>query len=184
MPDPHGLKPLFERVLRDPARVHDPEAWSEFMRRVRPLVRAFLLVHVRQAADASDFTNETLGRVMRRFTDFSGDTVPQFLAWAYRIAVRVRAEAYRKRVPAGCQDLEEPVAPVPDPPPFHPDDVKRVLDALEVLEEPGRGIVRAFYLEDRTCEEIAAGMNRPAGWVRKQKMYAVRKLGETLGELS
>jgi RNA polymerase sigma factor (sigma-70 family) len=181
--DRHGLKPLLERVLRDRNRTSDPEAWSGLMGRVRLLVRAELALKVRQADDASDLAQEVQKKILRAFPRFGGETVPSFLCWVEMIVVSVLASYWRRRPPpVGLDALPaEPPGPVPDPDAFDAEQIGRVLEAVEQLPDPGRAIVRAFYLEGLTCAQIAGRMNRAAVWVRVTKLYAVRQLRDRLG---
>jgi RNA polymerase sigma factor (sigma-70 family) len=179
--DRHGLRPLLERVLRDRDRTRDGEAWNELMGRLRALARAlFLTLHVR-ADDASDLAQEVQRRVLCHFPGFRGETVESLLSWVNCIIASVEAN-YRAKRP--------PEVPLPDDPAdpraasslgFDPEQLDRVLRALAQLPEPGRTVVRAFYLEGRTCVQIADDLKRNADWVRVNKMHAVRALRSLLG---
>jgi DNA-directed RNA polymerase specialized sigma24 family protein len=147
--DRHRLRPLLERVLCDRDRTGDPVAWNEFMSRLRALAHALLVLHV-QPEDASDLAQEVQRRVLCHFDGFKGETVESLLAWFNCIIASVRANYWAAR---------RPVRPLPEDPPdtrpdaagaFDPDRLDRVLRALAQLPEPGRSIVRAFYLEGRS----------------------------------
>lgn len=178
--DRHELRPLLERVLRDRGRTRDLDAWNELMRRLRALARALLALQVRHD-DASDLAQEVQRRILFHFEGFRGETVEGLLAWVNCIIASVRANYWAVRRPA-----EPLIDDLPDPRPdsaaeFDPERLDRVLRALEKLPEPGRTLVRAFYLEGRTCVQIAADMERTADWVRVNKMHAVRALRRLLG---
>lgn len=181
MPDAHGLRPLLARVLADPRHETDREAWDELLARLRALVRAFLLVRVRQELDASDLAQEVQRRVIGHFDGFRGADVPTLLAWVKAIAASVLADYRRERPRPAPLPSDEPPAPAADSG-FDPELAARVLRRVERLPEPGRRIVTAFYLEGRTCEEIARELNRTPVWVRVTKLHAVRALRELLGE--
>jgi RNA polymerase sigma factor (sigma-70 family) len=181
--DRHGLEPLLERVLRDRDHTSDPEAWNRLMERVRLIVRAELLFQVRQAADASDLAQEVQRSILASFPRFRGETVPSLLCWVEKIAANVLCNYWRRRPPPdSLEEIEcEPVAPVPDVEAFDSDLIGQVIQMLEQLPDPGREIVRTFYLEGISCAEIARRMNRTPEWVRLTKMYAVRELKKRLG---
>lgn len=183
MADQHGLRPLLVRVLADPRRENDPAAWNELLGRLRIVVRALFLVQVRQAADASDLAQEVQRRVLAGFERFRGDTVPALLAWIRTIAVSVLADFRRVR-PDLTQSLPpDPPAPTGDSA-FDSELTARVLRGVEELPEPRRRIVTAFYLEGRSCEEIARELNRSPVWVRVTKLHAVRQLRDRFREES
>jgi RNA polymerase sigma factor (sigma-70 family) len=182
MNDRHGLGPLLERVRRDRDHDLDPEAWSELVGRLRALARAVLALKVRQSLEASDLAHDAVARVLRHFGGFRGETVPALLAWFNAILASVLAD-YRRRVPGPAPLPDD--APAPPPATVAPaDDIDRVLRAVERLAEPGRSVVRAFYLEGRPCVQIAADMGRSDVWVRVTKLNAVRALRELLGGVS
>jgi RNA polymerase sigma factor (sigma-70 family) len=186
MSDHHGLCPLLEQVRGKLARADARErasdpAWNELAARLRLFVRAFFLVRVRQAAEASELAQEVQVRVARSFFDgFRGSTVPELLAWVQAIARRVLADQARRLPPDALALSGDELAVEPAGTGLDPELTDRVLRSVETLPEPGRGIVTAFYLEGRSCEEIARQMSRPAGWVRVKKLHAVRALRDRL----
>lgn len=187
MADAHGLRPLFERVVNDPGRAAgrptDP-AWGDLLGRVRGIVRGQMLACVRDPNDASDLAQEVQGRVVEKFDQFRGDTLPAFLAWVGQIA-RHKLADYRRRTPRPADRLSDhdPPAPTADAAP-DPDLTDQVMRAVEELPEPSRGIVRAFYLGRRSCQDIGREIGRPEGWVRLTKFHAVQELRQRLREPS
>jgi RNA polymerase sigma factor (sigma-70 family) len=182
--DRHGLRPLLERVLRDRERSRDPDAWNELLARLRTLVRALLVLRVQEVNDASDLAQEVQRRVLISFNRFRGETVPALLAWVNSIAASVLANyRIRRRTPESL-DIDPPDPRGSLSSTFDPDTLDRVLRAVDQLPEPGRTLIRAFYLEGRTCVQLAAEMGRTAEWVRVNKMYAVRALRGLLGATS
>ena len=179
--DRYGLGPLVERALRDRCHTKDPQAWNELLGRLRALTRALLIPRVRQANDASDLAHEVQVRVLSNFVNFRGETVNSLLAWVYLIAERVLINYYARRRDT-CPLPPEVAEPQPDGIPFDPEYFDRVLRAVERLPEPGRTLVRGFYLEDRTCGQLASDLKRGVVWVRVNKMLAVRRLRELLGD--
>jgi RNA polymerase sigma-70 factor (ECF subfamily) len=181
--DRYGLGPLLERVLRDRSRTKDPQAWDELLGRLRALSRALLACRVRDANDASDLAQEVQFQVVRKFDGFRGETVNSLLAWVHMIRERVLINYYTRRPPT-CQLPPDVPEPEPDGVPFGAEDLDRLLRAVERLPEPGRTLVRGFYLEDRTCGQLASDLKRGVVWVRVNKMLAVRSLRELLGDQS
>jgi len=183
MDDRHGLKLLLERVLRDRDHRLDPDAWNVLLGRLRLIVRALLALQVRQQADASDLAQEVQQRVIAHFPQFRGESVPSLLAWVETIAATVLRDYRRKGQKCKLDQLDHDLpAPAPSPDELDPERLSQVLEAVERLPEPGRGIVRAFYLEGRSCAAIATERGRSAVWVRVTKLHAVRALRALLGE--
>src|SRR5262245_46582057 len=88
MSDRYQLGPLLER-----ARKGERDALDALLERLRPYLRLLLRQrlgrHLPARLDASDLVQEALWRVYNGFRDFSGEGVPQFLAWVARIARNV-----------------------------------------------------------------------------------------------
>jgi RNA polymerase sigma factor (sigma-70 family) len=181
MEDRRGLKPLLQRVLADRDRRGDPDAWDQLMARLRPIVRAVLITRVDQDADASDLTHDVQQRLLRYFPRFRGETIESFLAWTDQITASVLADYRRRRRPEVGPLVGDPPAPEPDPDGFDPDQLGRVLGAVERLRTPYREIIQAFYLRGQSCVQIAAQMRRTPVWVRVTKLHAVRELRALLG---
>jgi RNA polymerase sigma-70 factor (ECF subfamily) len=74
---------LMERLRRDPA---DPRAWEEFVRRYRPMIRAWCLRWGMQDSDADDMTQDVLVKLLGAFRRFQYDPSRSFRAWLKTVA--------------------------------------------------------------------------------------------------
>src|SRR5262249_41234956 len=76
-------------TLLQRARARDQAAWNGLLERLRPFIRSLCRRKARDAAEASDLTQDVLARVDRGFEHFRGNAVPQLLAWVRQITARL-----------------------------------------------------------------------------------------------
>ncbi len=74
---------LLERIRNDPA---DHSAWSEFVDRYGPKIRAWCRGWSLQDSDADDVTQNVLVKLYRRMGSFEYDSTKSFRAWLKTVA--------------------------------------------------------------------------------------------------
>jgi RNA polymerase sigma-70 factor (ECF subfamily) len=181
--DPHGLGPLFER-----SRNGDDAAHGELLGRLGPylkaLVRSWLGPELARRLGESSIAQECLVRVQQGWDGFRGQSVPELLGWARRIALNLATD--RKRRLGGAAVGGEALAAVADDGPapldvlVHEEEALRVAAALEQLSEPRRAVIVARLMDDLPFEEVARRLGRKSGAIRVLFLRAVAQLRKIL----
>jgi len=181
--DTHGLGPLFER-----SRHGDDAARGELLLCLRAylkaLARSWLGTELARRLDASSIAQESVVRIEAHWADLRGQTVPQLLAWARRIAHNVAADRVRRlgSTPAAADEAED--VPAPDAEPLDllvgEEEAARVAAALEELSPPRREVIVARLLDGLPFEAVATRMGKQCGAVRVLFMRAVEQLRQIL----
>ncbi len=94
---------LMMRLQRSPA---DPRAWSEFVERYRPMIRAWCLRWHLQESDADDVSQEVLLKLLNAIRKFQYDPQRSFRAWLKTITQHALADfvAARRKDPGPIAD--------------------------------------------------------------------------------
>jgi len=89
---------LMMRLQRAPA---DPQAWSEFVEKYRPMIRAWCLKWRLQEFDADDVSQEVLLKLLNAIRKFQYDPKRSFRAWLKTVAHHALADfaAARRKDP-------------------------------------------------------------------------------------
>jgi RNA polymerase sigma-70 factor (ECF subfamily) len=159
----------------------DSRAFELLLERFQGKVFRLAMSYVRSPADAEDMTQEVLVRLWRALVFYDGRA--SFSTWIYAIARNACLSELRKRRsrPVALSEAVEPrLAEGPMPAPAS--DLR--LDCatlLETLPETQRRVVRLFYLEDRSYEEVSILLDMPLNTVRSHLHRARRRLAHLLG---
>jgi RNA polymerase sigma-70 factor (ECF subfamily) len=151
-------------------------AFEHLLAAYRGRVYRLALGYVRSPADAEDLAQEAFVRLWRALPLYDGRA--SFSTWLYVIARNACLSEMRRRAarPTGSLDADaaDPAAPAG---PGSPIDVRLDCETLvELLDEPQRRIVRLFYLEDRSYEQVAAMLDMPINTVRSHLHRARKRL--------
>ena len=155
---------------------HD-HAFERLLAAYRGRVYRLALGFVREPADAEDLAQEAFVRLWRALPLYDGRAA--FSTWLYVIARNaclneVRRRGLRPTTPL-AEDAEPGVGTSSAPP------IDRRLDCemlVEGLPEPQRRVVRLFYLEERSYEQVAAMLDMPINTVRSHLHRARKRLAE------
>jgi len=155
---------------------HD-HAFERLLAAYRGRVYRLALGFVREPADAEDLAQEAFVRLWRALPLYDGRAA--FSTWLYVIARNaclneVRRRGLRPTTPL-AEDAEPGVGTASAPP------IDRRLDCellVEGLPEPQRRVVRLFYLEERSYEQVAAMLDMPINTVRSHLHRARKRLAE------
>jgi RNA polymerase sigma-70 factor (ECF subfamily) len=148
---------------------------SRYQRRVYRLALSF----VRSPADADDLAQEAFVRLWRALPLYDGRA--SFSTWLYVIARNACLNEVRKRrlrPTAALDDVAEPPAQGG----ADATDLRLDCEALvEALPEPQRQVVRLFYLEERSYEQVALALDMPLNTVRSHLHRARKRLAVLMG---
>jgi RNA polymerase sigma-70 factor (ECF subfamily) len=155
-------------------------AFECLIARYRTKVYRLALSYVRNPADAEDLAQEAFVRLWRALPLYDGRA--SFSTWLYVIARNACLSELRRRGarPAtSLEDAAEPAAPTAGG--------GRAADArldcetlVDTLPEPQRQVMRLFYLEDRSYEQVAAMLDMPINTVKSHLRRARARLAEAM----
>jgi RNA polymerase sigma factor (sigma-70 family) len=154
------------------ARAGDTEAFAALVARHR--ARIEVVVDRLVGDEAEDLVQEALLRAYLGLSQLRDSA--RFGAWLCGIAVNLAKMRLRRRA------LEARVAAEPAPPEPYEDRavLQLVREAVEVLPAGQRDVVLMHYVEDLSCEEIAAVLGTSSGAVRVRLHRAREQLREEL----
>ena len=93
-PDGDTSLTLMLRLQKNPT---DAAAWSEFVERYRPMIRAWCLKWGSQNSDADDVAQEVLVRLLKAMSKFEYDPTRSFRAWLKAITHNARNDFVTSR---------------------------------------------------------------------------------------
>lgn len=151
------------------------QAFECLLARYRTKVYRLAFSFVRSPADAEDLAQEAFVRLWRALPLYDGRA--SFSTWLYVIARNACLSELRRRgvrPTTPLDDVAEPAAPAPA---GCGRDLRLDCETLvETLPEPQRQVVRLFYLEDRSYEQVAEMLGMPINTVRSHLHRARRRL--------
>ncbi|WP_337176459.1 sigma-70 family RNA polymerase sigma factor [Paludisphaera sp.] len=161
---PGGDARLLRRFLAD----RDPAAFEAIVDRHGPPVMAVCRRYLRDPADAEDAFQATFLVLVRKAGGLrDADALSSWLyGVAYRVAVRARSNALKRRAREGER---EGLRDAPAEPSRPVDDALEAMDAeLARLPEKYRAPLVLCYLRGRTHDQAAAELGWPVGTVRSR----------------
>jgi RNA polymerase sigma factor (sigma-70 family) len=172
------MKELLLTQILAGCREGAPDACRELVRRFEAHAQGLARALVGDAHLAEDAVQNAFVRALGSLGDLRDDRA--FAGWFRQI---VRSECHRITRRGGHEALPEEVASDR----VAPDDVmalaeKRALvrEALALLPRAGRETAELFYLEGKTCMEVAQALGVPEGTVKRRLHDARARLGEML----
>src|SRR5690349_7649518 len=153
-------------------------AFERLLTAYRGRVYRLALGFVRTPADAEDLAQEAFVRLWRALPTYDGRA--SFSTWLYVIARNACLSELRRRgsrPTAAIEDAGEPAAPGVGP----SADARMDCEALvDTLPEPQRQVVRLFYLEEQSYEQVAVMLGMPINTVRSHLHRARKRLAQTM----
>jgi RNA polymerase sigma-70 factor (ECF subfamily) len=151
-------------------------AFERLLAAYRGRVYRLALGFVRTPADAEDLAQEAFVRLWRALPLYDGRA--SFSTWLYVIARNACLSELRRRGARPTSALDDdPVDPAAPAGAASAMDRRLECETLvERLDEPQRRIVRLFYLEDRSYEQVAAMLDMPINTVRSHLHRARKRL--------
>lgn len=151
-------------------------AFERLLAAYRGRVYRLALGYVRTPADADDLAQEAFVRLWRALPLYDGRA--SFSTWLYVIARNACLSELRRRGARPTSVLEDDAAdPAAAAGASTRVDVRLDCETLvERLDEPQRRIVRLFYLEERSYEQVAEMLDMPINTVRSHLHRARKRL--------
>jgi len=166
---------LLERIAAG-----DKDAFAALFNRFAPRIKTYLMRLGAGAAAAEDLAQDTMVSVWRRAQSYDRAKAKPS-TWVFVIARnswidRLRREkveiAYRVENPPAEQSSDE----APDEAAARRSDEGRVTEALALLSDEQREVVRLSFFEDRPHSEIAERLALPLGTVKSRLRLALIKM--------
>ena len=140
------------------------------------------------AEDAQDAVQDTFVKIYSRSGQFTPQGENSFRSWAYTVLINTCLTLYQKRKRAGSvalsEELEAVLAdPVMDSLRVHGEQRDHIESVLARMPEQFSSLLRRFFLEEKTQEEIAReeGISVGAAKVRVHRAKALfRKVNEKI----
>ena len=130
---------------------------------------------VRTPADAEDLAQEAFVRLWRALPLYDGRA--SFSTWLFVIARNACLSELRRRGTRPTTPLDDAADPAAPGGTASRVDVRLDCETLvEMLDEPQRRIVRLFYLEERSYEQVAEMLDMPINTVRSHLHRARKRL--------
>jgi len=179
--------PEAAELIRAIAERRDKPAFVALFEGYAGRIKAWLMRTGASADIAEDVAQETMIAVWRKAESFDPGRATAS-AWIFTIARNQRIDRLRRDRSAAQKAIyEELDADDPE----RPDDIVsaaeragRVREALGSLPEDQARVVRLSFFEERPHSEIAELLDLPLGTVKSRLRLAMKRLRETLGELS
>ena len=151
-------------------------AFERLLTAYRGRVYRLALGFVRTPADAEDLAQEAFVRLWRALPLYDGRA--SFSTWLYVIARNACLSELRRRGAKPTIALaDDPVDPAVPAGTARTIDLRLECETLvEMLDEPQRRIVRLFYLEERSYEQVAEMLDMPINTVRSHLHRARKRL--------
>jgi RNA polymerase sigma-70 factor (ECF subfamily) len=153
----------------------------QFRRRVYSLAWSI----VKDSAAAEDVAQDVFVRVWRALPSYDGRA--KFSTWIYAITRNAAISARRRQRPAlslsDAATFAEVEAVTGDEAPAIQDvaEERAVAAAIAALPERQQQVVTLFYMQDRSCEEVAEMLAMPLGTVKTLLHRARGRLEQQLG---
>lgn len=165
------------RLVQEGRHAH---AFELLLARYRSKVYRLALSYVRSPADADDLAQEAFVRLWRALPRYDGRA--SFSTWLYVIARNACLSELRKRRLRPTAPLDHVAEPRGENGEGQLVDLRLDCEALvEALPEPQRRVVRLFYLEERSYEQVALALDMPLNTVRSHLHRARKRLAVLMG---
>jgi len=186
--------------LVERSRKGDMQAFGALVAKYQDRIYNLVLRMVGRPSDVEELAQETFLRTLERLSQFRGGS--QFYTWLFRIAANL-AISYRRRAgkvrfqsmtgPEDCDENQSAslTASMAQRREARPDEAaeaaevhRRVMQALEELDEEFRLVVFLRDMEDMDYAEIADVLELPVGTIKSRIHRARNMLKEKLADLA
>ena len=173
-----------DRLIERIALSRDRDAFAALFAHFAPRLKAWLIKAGAAPAAAEDFAQDAMLAVWRKADLFDARRA-HAATWIFTIARNLRIDAARRdarQPPAPAIELApEPLA-TPEEAIRRADDAAHVTEALAVLSDDQREVIRLAFFQDRPHSEIAALLQLPLGTVKSRIRKAMIRLRRELDQ--
>lgn len=186
------LDPGSDQALVDRSRGGDKDAFRQLFERHQRRIYSVVRGMIRNDQDAYELTQEVFVKAYTSLDSYQGQSA--FYTWLYRIAVnltidfrrkewRVRKDEYDDGIGGEGADRNMPVDSSPHRAFQQREIVRRLDEALGVLNADQRAAILLREVEGLSYQEIADALGCSQGTVMSRLFYARKKLQQELADL-
>ncbi len=166
------------------ARSGDRGALSHLCEHYHPLLYRFFVRMGASSADADDFSQDTLLKMMENLHTFHFLPGHSFSGWLFRIAYNLFIDSTRRKKPLPLID-DFPVpdaAPTPEQSALRNESIRELKEALCLLDDESQALLAMRYELDMNYAQISQAMNISLTRVKWRLNEAKVKLRSLLSE--
>jgi RNA polymerase sigma-70 factor (ECF subfamily) len=171
---------LVERAIRG-----DKGAFGLLYERHMDAIYRYVFFRVGSPADAEDLTEDVFVRAWEAIENFERGRKGSFMSWLYRIAHNLVIDHYRKRQPQSWSSeqlaFEESRLPTVEEAAHHNQDVMRLAQAINKLEDVEQQVIVLRFIEGLSHEDVSTIIGKSEGASRVIQHRALVNLRALLG---
>ncbi len=160
----------------------DIEAFEALFQQHKGLVLKTAMLIINNAEEAEDILQEVFMNIWRKRQAFDS-TKGKFTTWLYRVAVNQSIDRYRKKKLATISIEGANYDPYSTYSKDQPDKAleinwehKRLMEAIDILNNDHRVVLILRYLNDLSIKEVAEVLDIPVGTVKSRTHHALKSL--------
>jgi RNA polymerase sigma-70 factor (ECF subfamily) len=165
----------------------DKQAFTRLFQFFAPKILRIAKTKFPNEAQANEVVQETMTNVWRKAHLFDQDK-GAVTTWIYTVMRNVTFDMLRKVKSNKEDNLSEDIWPLAESL-LSEDDVftdhlenKRISDVISVLPENQQQVIKGFYFNEMSQEQLAEHLNVPLGTIKSRLRLALAKLKKQLGE--
>ena len=162
------------------------ELFGELVLKHQDFIFNVVSKYVRFEEEARDLTQDVFLKAYENIEKFRGDS--KLSSWLYSIAYNLSMNWSERKACRETQLDDELAETVPEPPSLADEiydrelQLARISGVLAELPEKYRAVIKLYYFEDRSYQEIADTLGLPINTVKVHLLRAKDQLRKKLGE--
>jgi RNA polymerase sigma-70 factor (ECF subfamily) len=167
----------------------DMEAFEALFRQHKELVLKTAMLITNNAEEAEDVLQEVFMNIWRKRHTFD-NTKGKFTTWLYRITINQSINRYRRKKPVivsidetSCDPSSRFTQDLPEEALEINWEYKRLLEAIDLLDNNHRLVLILRYINDLSIKEIAEVLDIPVGTVKSRTHNALKALHRQMEEV-
>ena len=170
-----------DRELVERAKKNDAQAFGELYEIYFDRIYRYIALKTGDRDEAEDMTQQVFMKALKSLGSFKWQNVP-FSAWLYRIAHNQVVDHLRKKSRRPTSQLDEAVAPLPDPG-VDPEkaaelncDIALLSQAMRRLTPAQQDVIALRFTSELPIAEVAVLLGKTEGAVKAMQHSAIQAL--------
>lgn len=165
----------------------DKQSFTQLFKFFAPKIQRIAKTKFNNEAQASEVVQETMSNVWRKahlFDDSKGAPT----TWVYTVMRNVTFDMLRKVKSNREDNLSEDIWPIAEALAVEEDSFEdhlasqQILGVIEQLPENQQQVIKGFYFNEMSQEQLAVHLNVPLGTIKSRLRLALAKLKSKLGD--